>query len=1124
MKNLAFLVDDTGVLSAEEESAFAFASRLTSYRARQVSFESIFQSPEVLRRFELMWWHRSASPETSALARHVAVRQAILERVSQGRGLLLSLAAATYPFDLGIETVMPNVSVHGPWDEPSWAESYPDIRGFGAFGPHPIFRGFDGGLYTWVPKIGEDHTAVYYEGTMPAAGAVVAVEKLYIKLNEQRRTIVEYVQGSGRILTIGSHFYFINPEQRFRQHLIQFALNCFDHLTFKSNRSPEPPSRHVYWSFPSPGAVEFPHASEPVSIEHTKLPTLTDDTAIRRDFAAPGLTEQFFDLSGRRILLMGGERGGITEAWCHPVRTLENLKTQFKVGSNQARWSHELAPTVTVRPECLVRRYELDDAVIEETLFADHALPAGGIQFHVKSPHPVQVLVTGRIDLRLMWPLSELATGSLRFSWDEGLRAAIVTDSAKRLSSVVGTSVKPDDHVIGPYTDIVDEAGRLVGTMSDRSETMFGMRISVASGNKYCTIAFAGSSEGLREAILSYRRVIRNPSAVLRKQVRHFRSLQSSTVAFDTPDEQLNRSYRWALAGIDKLFVETPAIGRSFVAGYGLSSEGWNGGHAVSGRPGYAWYFGRDSVWTSFAALDAGMHGHVRDVLEFLGNHQDVTGKILHELTTSGHAHFDAADSTPLYLILMGRYVRASGDKSFAEREFQRVLDAVEFCFSTDTDHDHLIENTNVGHGWVEGGQLFPSHVEQYLASCWAEALRQAGWLARTLGKKRLAARWQQESDLVQAVVNKDFWNPRTGVYNFSLQSDGSYREEPTVLPAVGMIFHHDAAHDVHRGLTEYASDSFSTDWGVRIVSGKSPMFKPTGYHYGSIWPLFTGWTSLAEFEQKRPIQGMTHLYSNALLYDQFSAGNTEEVLHGELFQPAGVCPHQAWSQAMVVHPLLGGMLGLKVDAIRNTVHLSPYFPPQWMKTNVRRIRVGESQFDVTMKRTRGETEFRFKSRFPQSKGSPKSLALTFSPYFPLGTTIQCILTGDLLSRRELFIRNFEDLPVIEAELRHTLVIRIRHRGGLAIVPPIPHPRIGRPTDGIRVLDERWHEDTYCVLLEGPVGEDQIVEIFDSFQSATSVEGARVMAHDGNHLILAVSFAGAEPNGVFARKEIVVHV
>ena len=103
-------------------------------------------------------------------------------------------------------------------------------------------------------------------------------------------------------------------------------------------------------------------------------------------------------------------------------------------------------------------------------------------------------------------------------------------------------------------------------------------------------------------------------------------------------------------------------------------------------------------------------------MLEFYQKFQDLNGKIFHEVSTSGFVHYDASDATPLYIALAGRYLHYSGDIDFIKESWPYIKKAIDYCYSTDTDNDNLIENTNVGHGWVEGGGLFGSHTSLYLA------------------------------------------------------------------------------------------------------------------------------------------------------------------------------------------------------------------------------------------------------------------------------------------------------------------------------------------------------------------------------------------------------------------------
>ena len=51
-------------------------------------------------------------------------------------------------------------------------------------------------------------------------------------------------------------------------------------------------------------------------------------------------------------------------------------------------------------------------------------------------------------------------------------------------------------------------------------------------------------------------------------------------------------------------------------------------------------------------------------------------------------------------------------------------MKAYAFSAATDADGNGLIDNSGVGHGWVEGGALSPPHEEIYLQGLWIEASR----------------------------------------------------------------------------------------------------------------------------------------------------------------------------------------------------------------------------------------------------------------------------------------------------------------------------------------------------------------------------------------------------------------
>src|SRR6266480_654693 len=112
------------------------------------------------------------------------------------------------------------------------------------------------------------------------------------------------------------------------------------------------------------------------------------------------------------------------------------------------------------------------------------------------------------------------------------------------------------------------------------------------------------------------------------------------------------------------------------------------------------------------------------------------------------------------------------------------------------------------------------------------------------------------------------------------------------------------------------------------IWSSQDPRYNPGGYHFGSVWPLFTGWASVGEYRYHRALPAYLNLRANALQALDGSLGHVTEVLSGDYYQGISTSsPHQIWSAAMVVSPILRGMLGLEANAISHNLVFAPHIP-----------------------------------------------------------------------------------------------------------------------------------------------------------------------------------------------------
>ena len=120
------------------------------------------------------------------------------------------------------------------------------------------------------------------------------------------------------------------------------------------------------------------------------------------------------------------------------------------------------------------------------------------------------------------------------------------------------------------------------------------------------------------------------------------------------------------------------------VAGYRTSAE--------SARPGFAWFFGRDSLWTDLALDSIGDFATTRTALDFIAKFQREDGKVEHEISQTASLvdwwkgfpyGFASADATPLFILAMNDYVTSSGDVAFARDHWDNAWRAYQFLKST---------------------------------------------------------------------------------------------------------------------------------------------------------------------------------------------------------------------------------------------------------------------------------------------------------------------------------------------------------------------------------------------------------------------------------------------------------
>jgi hypothetical protein len=235
--------------------------------------------------------------------------------------------------------------------------------------------------------------------------------------------------------------------------------------------------------------------------------------------------------------------------------------------------------------------------------------------------------------------------------------------------------------------------------------------------------------------------------------------------------------------------------------------------------------------------------------------------------------------------------------------------------------------------------------------------------------------------------------------------------------------------------LSQWASHQFSTDWGVRSVSDTAAVFDPISYHQGSVWPLFTGWASVAQYRAGRPLAGYASLMRNVDLTWAQDPGFVTEVLSGRFFQPLGrSSSHQLWSSAMVLAPAVRGLFGINADAVHRILYLNPHLPASWDIAEIRNIRVGDDLYEITLKRDRNHLFATVRSAQP---------------------TVLCLNSKDEPCHDRTTTSRTLSLPLPPVEV--SLVEQSL-------------PEAGSATSQPRIIDESYQAEQLSLTLEGIAG------------------------------------------------------
>lgn len=407
----------------------------------------------------------------------------------------------------------------------------------------------------------------------------------------------------------------------------------------------------------------------------------------------------------------------------------------------------------------------------------------------------------------------------------------------------------------------------------------------------------------------------------------------------------------------------------------------------AAGLPFYACAFGRDQCITALQTLPF-MPDLSRDILKLLAAYQgkssnsfteEEPGRIMHELRLGEMArckeiafipYYGTVDATPLFLLLLSRYVEASGDLELAKSLWpnaQAALGYIERC-TAETCFLYYGGKGAVAlsnQAWKDSGDSI-MHKDGKLATAPIAVCEVQGYLydayegmaklARKLGNETEAKTLSQKALVLKQKFKDAYWMPDERFVALALDGTKSpcdvITSNPGHLLSTG-ILDDEMADAVASRLMK---DDMYSGWGLRTLSNKELRYNPISYHDGSVWPHDNA--MIVEGLAARGRMKEASIIMESLIASAKSAGDARlpELFCGfprnEFPSPVPYsvsCVPQAWA-AGAVFQMLKAVLGINmVDGKIRIAH--PRLPESINTVTVSGLRSAGASVSVSFKR-----------------------------------------------------------------------------------------------------------------------------------------------------------------------------
>lgn len=423
----------------------------------------------------------------------------------------------------------------------------------------------------------------------------------------------------------------------------------------------------------------------------------------------------------------------------------------------------------------------------------------------------------------------------------------------------------------------------------------------------------------------------------------------------------------------------------------------------AAGVPWFVALFGRDSLITALQTLcfDPAVAANTLELLaKYQGTRWDPArdeepGKIPHELRVGELAnlgevpqtpYFGAVDTTPLFLVLLGEYVRWTGDVHLWHRLRENVERALAWVDEWgDSDGDGFVDyacrspSGLLNQGWKDSGNAIVHRdgrlaeppialveVQGFVYRAWLAA----AWLFGLDGEIERAEVLRAKATSLRERFARAFWMPRRRYLALALEAGGRQVQSVTSNPGQALwagIVEAQQATAVGRILL---GPRMFNGWGIRTLAEGERAYNPIDYQVGSVWPhdnslVVAGLKRYGQAEAA--VRVFTGLFEAAALFPNFRlpelfAGFSRARYQVPVRYPVA-CSPQAWAAGALPYMLVS-LLGLQGDALARRLWVVDPVLPSWLEeVRIPALKVGSATVDLEFRRRRGLVQVRHQLR-----------------------------------------------------------------------------------------------------------------------------------------------------------------